>query len=188
MASKAAPWKDSKAKEVLTKDILSGFVPDSMTAKDVYNDTRHGRHLIYAPYDFKNFSTNIRNLRKLLRTQEGLAAECQANLDRELLLYPPSDMDPRGYPRWDKSNAPESLKKDVDAMLAGTLIATPSQLHASNPEYSVFPLKVFINHINQEKKSRCQSSYWINFKHDQEEKKRLQREQRQERRQNKSSR
>jgi hypothetical protein len=35
MASNAAPLKDSKAKEVLSKDILSGFVPDSMTEKEV---------------------------------------------------------------------------------------------------------------------------------------------------------
>jgi hypothetical protein len=46
MASNAAPWKDSKAKEVLSKLIISGFVPDSMTAKEVYNDTRDGRHLL----------------------------------------------------------------------------------------------------------------------------------------------
>jgi hypothetical protein len=181
MASNAAPWKDSEAKGVLTRDILSGFVPDSMTPKEVYNDTRDGRNLLYAAYDFKNFSTNLRNLRKLLRTQHVLATECQANLDRELLLYPPTEMDARGYPRWDKSNASASLKRDVDAILAGSLTATTSQLYASNPEYRVFPLKVFIDHVNQEKKSRRQSAYWINFKHEQEQKKRQQRQQRQQR-------
>jgi hypothetical protein len=177
--SNPVPWKDSKAKDLLAKDILSGFVPDAMTAKEVYNDTREGRHLLYAPYDFKNFVTNLRNLRKLLRTQEVLAVECQANLERELLLYPPSDMDPRGYPRWDRSKAPACLKKDVTEMLAGNLIATPSQLHASNPEYRRFPLKVFIDHINQEKKSRSQSAYWINFKNEQRVKKLQQQQQRQ---------
>jgi hypothetical protein len=186
-AANPTPWKDSKAKDVLMKDILSGFVPDSMTAKEVYNDKRDGRHLLYTAYDFKNFATNLRNLRKLLRTQDVLAAECQANLDRELLLYPPSDADPRGYPRWDKSNASASLKRDIDAMLAGTLTATSSQLYASNPEYRVFPLRVFIDHVNQEKKSRRQSAYWINFKNEQQEKKLLQRQQRQQR-QNHSSR
>lgn len=178
------PWKDSKAKEVLTKDILSGFVPDSMTAKEVYNDAREGRHLHYAPYDYKNFVTNLRNLRKLLRTQEVLAIECQSNLDRELFLYPPSDLDPRGYPRWDRSNAPACLKKDVDDMIAGKLTATPSQIHAANPVYRLFPLKVFIDHINQEKKSRQQSSYWVNFKKDQQQKKM----QKQQHRQNKATR
>ena len=180
------PWKDSEAKKVLSNDIATGFVTDGMAAKEVYNDKRQDRFLLYAPYDYKNFVTNLRNLRKLLRTQEVLAVECQANLERELILYPPSSMDPRGYPRWDRTNAPACLKRDVDAMLAGRLHATASQLHASNPEYSVFPLKVFIDHINQEKKSRRQSAYWINFKNEQEEKKRQQRQQRQQR-QNKSS-
>jgi hypothetical protein len=64
-------------------------------------------------------------------------------------------------------------------MLAGTLTATSSQLYASNPEYRVFPLKVFIDNVNQEKKSRRQSAYWITFKNEQQEKKLLQQQQRQ---------
>ena len=42
------PWKDSVAKETLTKGILDGFVTDTMTAKDVYTDAQQNRTALYA--------------------------------------------------------------------------------------------------------------------------------------------
>jgi hypothetical protein len=61
-------------------------------------------------------------------------------------------MHPRGYPRWNNSRARASLKKDVDAILAGTLERkNPAAMHASRAEYLLLPLTVFRNHFYKEK-------------------------------------
>jgi hypothetical protein len=155
------PWKNSEAKKTLQKDIIDGFVPSSWSAKEVYNDARGGRKALYAPYDFKNFSTNLRNLRKSISELQGLAIEDGVALERQLLLYPPSNVDPRGYPRWDNSQAKASLEKDVDEILAGTLERKkPAVMHASREEYLLFPLTVFRNHFYKEISDRNESTYW----------------------------
>jgi hypothetical protein len=38
----------------------------------------------------------------------------------------------------------------------------PSVLWETRPEYKVFPLKVFRDHIYQEDRSKTGSSYWMN--------------------------
>jgi hypothetical protein len=155
------PWKDSKAKEVLREDIISGFVPSSMSAKDVYNDEREGRKQLYAPYKLNNFTTNLRNLRKSITTLQRLATEDSAALERELQLYPPAEVDPR----WNGSTAQASLKQDVTAIIAGTLEKTlPRLLHASREEYKLFPLTKFRDHYYKELIGRNESAYWIVWK------------------------
>jgi hypothetical protein len=176
-AEATAPWKDSEAKEVLRKDIISGFVPSSMTAKEVYNDEREGRKELYAPYKFDNFMTNLRNLRKSIATLQKLAAEDSAALERELLLFPDSVMDPRGHPRWNRSRAQASLKEDVTAILSGTLERQKiSIMHASREEYQVFPLTVFRNHFFQELIGRNESAYWIVWKQERKDAKKSKKE------------
>jgi hypothetical protein len=163
------PWKGSAAKKQLTEDIISGFVPYSMAAKAVYEDERDNRKALYAPYDFKHFSTNLRNLRKSIAALQQLADEDSAALERELLLYPPSEMDPRGYPRWNRSKAEASLEQDVTAILDGTRDRPqPKVLHASRPEYLLFPLTVFRDHYYKELIGRNESSYWIIWKQERE--------------------
>lgn len=63
--------------------------------------------------------------------------------------------DSRGYPRWDGSSAQRLLKLDVTA--GAHMIMKPQVLQSTRDEYKPFPLKVFIDHIYQEKKSRLES-------------------------------
>jgi hypothetical protein len=159
------PWKDSKAKTVLREDIISGFVPSSMTAKDIYHDECDGRKALYTLYKFENFTTNLRNLRKTIATLQKLASEDSAALERELLLYPESNMDPRGYPRWNRSKAQSSLEQDVTAIIAGSLEKKlPRTLHMSRAEYMLFPLTVFRDHYYKELIGQNESSLWIIWK------------------------
>jgi hypothetical protein len=172
-----APWQDSKAKKVLREDIISGFVPSSMSAKEVYKDPREGRKELYAPYKFDNFTTNLRNLRKSIATLQKLAAEDSDALERELLLYPEAAMDPRGYPRWNRSKAQASLEQDVTAIIAGTLERPKiSAMHASREEYRVFPLTVFRDHFFKELIGRNESAYWIVWKQERKAEKKSKKE------------
>jgi hypothetical protein len=182
------PWKDSKAKDVLRKDIISGFVPSSMSAKEVYNDEREGRKQLYAPYELNKFTTNLRNLRTSIATLQRLAVEDSAALERELALYPPSDIDPRGYPKWNGSMAQKSLEQDVTAIIAGTLEKKePRVLHASRDEYLIFPLTIFRNHYYKELIGRNESSYWIVWKQEKKQAKLDRQQAKQARKSNKNS-
>jgi hypothetical protein len=159
------PWKDSKAKQILREDIISGFVPGSMSAKDAYNDEREGRKQLYAPYKFENFTNNLRNLRKQITTLQKLADEDSAALIRELQLYPPSEADPRGHPVWNGSKAQASLEQDVTAIIAGMLEKKPPKLlQLSRAEYQLFPLTTFRDHYYKELIGRNESAYWIIWK------------------------
>jgi len=66
-----------------------------------------------------------------------------------------------GRPRWDGSAAQQLLRDD---MAAGALeeLGGPTALRNTRPEYMRFSLKVFTDHINQEKTRKLQKSFWMN--------------------------
>jgi hypothetical protein len=61
----AEGWRNSKAKELLYKDIVSGEVNEDMEAEIVY-----GMKVEYQQYPLKNFRTNLRNLIKVVRKHQ----------------------------------------------------------------------------------------------------------------------
>jgi hypothetical protein len=71
------------------------------------------------------------------------------------------------YPPWENSEAKRLLRKDVqDNKHKNT---KPKQLWESQPAYMKFERQVFCKHINQEKLSQGQRSYWMHkkkLKHD----------------------
>jgi hypothetical protein len=149
------PWQDSKAKKKLMKDILSGKVPPEWKPMRVFAM----RPELYKPYK-KNFGSNLRRLQKSLKDQQDRANEDDAAVRHDLGLYPQSAMDERGYPRWEGSSAQAFLKEDISAGKHKEL--KPKGLQQTRDEYKQFPLKVFSDHIFQEKDSRLASSYWLN--------------------------
>jgi hypothetical protein len=58
-----------------------------------------------------------------------------------------------------KHIAERLLKIDIDAGKHNTM--KPRELQATRPEYSPYPLKVFRDHVQQERRARCESSYWL---------------------------
>jgi hypothetical protein len=150
----AEKWKDSRAKKKLTKDILSGKVPPEWKPKRVLAT----RSELYKPYE-KNFGNNLRNLRKSLIAQQDRADEDDAAVWHDLNLFPRSNNDPRGYPRWHGSAAQRLLKEDISAGKHIRLL--PREIQKTRDEYKLYPLKVFSDHICQEKTSRHAKSYWL---------------------------
>ena len=151
----AEKWKDSRAKKKLTKDILGGKVPPEWKPRQVLAM----RPELYKPFK-KNFGNNLRNLRKSLIAQQDRADQDDAAVQHDLNLYPRSKDDFHGYPRWDGSAAQRFLKEDINAGKHITLM--PKDLQKTRAEYKLFPLKVFSDHICQEKTSRLAKSYWLN--------------------------
>jgi hypothetical protein len=150
----AEKWKDSRAKKKLTKDILSGKVPPEWKPKQVFAM----RPELYKPYA-KNFGDRLRRLRKTLKTQQDRADEDDAAVRHDLGLYPPTSADVRGYPRWDGSAAQRLLIQDVKEGRNVGIKAKAFQ--QTRQEYMEYPLKVFTDHISQEKRAQLGKSYWL---------------------------
>jgi hypothetical protein len=74
------------------------------------------------------------------------------------------------YPRWGGTIAEDLLKIDIDAGKHETM--KPRELQATRPEYSLYPLKEFRDHVQQERRGRCERSYWLARNREVKEKKR----------------
>ena len=147
-----------KGRVVAVKDIVEGRVTESMKPKEVHTM----RPEYAAPYKSTNFSTNLRNLHAAIKVDQGKAASDAAALEHDRNLHPVAAFTSKGYPRWEGSDAERLLKEDFDAGLDEN--KEPKVLHQTRPEYEGFPLKVFRDHIHQERRSRTGRSYWMNRK------------------------
>jgi hypothetical protein len=150
-----SPWKTSRAKMLLRQDILDGKVVDSLMPKQVF-----GMRPEYEPYGLKNFRSNLKSLRGSIKDNIAKADSDSAALAHDRRIRPLPTQTSKGYPRWDGSDAQRLLKEDTDKGL--TDAHTPSELRLKRPEYQAFPLNIFRDHINQEKRSRVEKAYWLN--------------------------
>jgi len=157
MSEKPSPWKASKVKKHLRDDILAGKVPEMMSAREVFVMRQE-----YKRYAFKNFSTNLRNLRKAIKTGQEKADSDNAALTHDRLIHSVGSETAKGcgYARWEGSDAEWFLKEDVDVRKHKNI--APRDLHKTRPEYQAFPLKVFRDHVHQETHSRLTKAYWMN--------------------------
>ena len=124
-----------------------------MGPADVY-----AMHEEYKQYNYENFRTNLRNLRQSLHRLQGHADADSAALAHDLQVRPPAANNPRGYPRWDGSEAERLLKIDINGCMHSNM--KPHILYQKRKEYQEFPLEVFRDHIYQEIRSRTGSLYW----------------------------
>jgi hypothetical protein len=148
-------WKDSRAKMLLRQDILDGKVTASMKPKQVFEMRAE-----YKPYGIKNFRSNLYSLRSVTKENQQKADSDAAALAHDRCIHPKAVYTPKGYPRWDGSDAQRFLKEDMESCLTNRF--DPSVLRETRPEYKAFPLKVFRDHIYQEVRSKTGSSYWMN--------------------------
>jgi len=151
---KPAPWKTSKAKKQLQTDILSGVVAPDMKPTEIYN--MHDG--IYHPYAYKNFITNLRNLRIALGREQAFASQDAADISHDRELHPAATHNPGGYPRWNGSDAAAFLAEDFANGLTSTM--HPRELRETREEYKQFPLNVFRSHIHQLKRQTVGRTYW----------------------------
>jgi hypothetical protein len=138
-------WKNSEAKELLNSEIISGVVTPDMDSKQVYN--MHPS--LYHQYQFQNFVVNLRNLREVIATNHArMIADCEL-YGHDMAIVPTVGFRSEpGYLPWHRSKAPTLLAEDIAK--GKHKIFSAVQLHASRPEYQVFPLKQFGKFIHQE--------------------------------------
>jgi hypothetical protein len=136
-------WKKSKTKALLVEDILSGAIPNTMHWKDV---------LVLRPeYDAslrRLFASRLKTLRDQINRSKMSADVEEAALAHDRALFPAPTHNYRGEPRWDESQTQFLLKQDVANLVHATL--SPKDFRMTRPEYQLYPLKVFREHIYQE--------------------------------------
>lgn len=147
------PWGKSKAKELLFQDIVAGRADG--TARAIYGSRPE---YAAAQPNFNTFAGNVYRLRKWIAKHQVRADEDAAALAQDVSENPRVLMDPRGYPRWDQSEAFGLLKQDIADGKHDEM--APQQLQQTRDEYKDFPLEVFRNHIHQELRAIREKAYW----------------------------
>lgn len=161
-------WQHSLAKKILEKDLIDGLigtVEDGLPPSDVYL-----MHTEYTEFEYKNFVSNLYNLRKKHEDLLTRAKEDAEALAHDLALGLRVHTKP--YPCWQGSVAERLLQKDIDE---GKLLnMKPAELLKSRVEYNPwiqYP-KVFRDHIQQELRARKERPYWMARRKEKQEAKR----------------
>lgn len=164
------PWEKSRAKELLTKDILEDIIPLVHNADEWPYQLIFEQRAEYAEYGFRLFPNRVRSLREQLTKITGRAKDDTAAYEKYKANHAASAKTCRGYLEWEGSEAQRLLGLDLDAGKykgypqhnnddsdGGGNAApgmTPKELWLTQSSYREFPLKVFRDHIAQEIKTR----------------------------------
>lgn len=153
----AEPWKTSVAKKLLREDIERNFVTNDVPAKTVYD-----MRIEYSAYEFKNFKTNLKNLRAAIaRNRLAAVHNMMARESFEMRNRITNSVNST-LPVWHKTEAPKLLAIDVANGLHETM--KPRALWKSRVAYMQFDAKKFNNHLYSFVKNSKARAYWMNKK------------------------
>ncbi|EJK43945.1 hypothetical protein THAOC_37563, partial [Thalassiosira oceanica] len=147
-ARKVVKWKDSKARQLLSKLINNDeSLIHGQQAKDVYESED-----LFQDYPFKKFEGYFISMVASAAANRKQAQIDNAIISKELAKFPRKPSTIRGYPYWDTSPAAPLLRQDVKSGKSREL--TPKDLRLTRKEYQVYPLDVFRDHIYQERRKQ----------------------------------
>lgn len=155
--TKKYKWRNSTEKEQLTKDLLDGTIPltagvrEAQRARPEYQDMG------------EIFVSRFRSLKGQIKEQLKEAEPDYLAYQRDRVIYPVQDTLPNGVPRWQGSEGERLLAEDlrVDSGLGGK---QPMEIWQSRPEYQVFSLKVFRDHIYQMRAKGKRRAFYLHLK------------------------
>ena len=124
-----------------------------MAPEAVYN--MHNR--AYHCFVFQVFKVNLKNLREAIKKKLEEVKDDETTLFNSLQQKTViAVMQP--YPEWNQSTAQTLLVQDIESGAAD--ISEPALLRQTRPEYMVYPLRVFRDHIYKEKTKKLSRAYW----------------------------
>lgn len=104
-----SPWRNSKAKQQLYDDILSGRTREAKSSTEVYYS-----RALYQRYDLKNFQTNYRNLKKMIESRRKVAETGRKAYDHDLpIILNRRAENPSGRFYYSGSDVQQQLREDV---------------------------------------------------------------------------
>lgn len=153
-----ADWKTSKAKLLVSQDIIDGLIPveGAFDVEELFN-AYYKNHEFFAnfPFDKTRYNDRINRLRKAIGNLRHWSIADDAALKADRQIYPANSKNVRGQIRWVGSEAERLLKLDIDAEVHLQPGYAPRKLHkADHGQYLLFSLTTFRKHIKQELTSR----------------------------------
>jgi hypothetical protein len=117
---------------------------------------------LYLQYDWTLFKNNYRNLRSSILTKRNAVKFDQEAFEKEQAAFPRNQLTKRGNPFWDTSDAKRILLVELKDDNIGPIISNmkPKEVHERHPEYKLFDLDVFRNHLYHEKSNLKQNVFW----------------------------
>lgn len=153
-------WADSHAKNLLVAGLAAGTIPltsQEMPPKDVYE-----LHAEFKQFQYSNFRTNLNNLRKSFIERRRRSEFDESALKSDRAIVQRRTQTHRDYPFWPEADASKLL--EIDLKQGQHLHMKPALLYMTRPEYQLFPLDVFRDHIHQELRNQRERSYWLHKK------------------------
>lgn len=143
-------WQDSKTKEQLVADLVSGHVPldkKDMKPEAVYNLA--DQYVLFHEFPYQQFRTNLNRLWKTHLSLFSYAASDLEALTRDRTLHPKKTIDKNGKLIWDESEAQHILQQDRKDKLHEEM--SKEKLYASRLAYQHFNKQKFLQHMDQER-------------------------------------
>eukprot|EP00804_Cyclotella_cryptica_P014118 CCRYP_005574-RA/>CCRYP_005574-RA protein AED:0.07 eAED:-0.00 QI:0/-1/0/1/-1/1/1/0/233 len=129
-------WQNSQAKKDLKKALLDpNHVFHRMTADAIHNsDEKYKQYPLFPEY--------LAQMKERVAEEKRQAKDDDRRAEEHNFHFPRSEINKRGYPYWDLSEAKQWLEVDVANGLHKKM--TPKELRAKRPHvYAPFPPKVF---------------------------------------------
>ena len=155
-------WHKSKAKELLTHDLLNRRFPMEPTIDDTEQIFQsRPEYKLYEKY----FKENLKKLRAAISKRKMYAAIDNEALTHDRRIHPKATHNVNGRPRWEGSDGERLLKEAIDQGIVDKPGFKPKSLYESRDEWcKVFTLKEFRDHIYQEQRTRKFLRFWVDFK------------------------
>ena len=157
-----AKWRESRAKSLLVEGLTVGTIP--LTSKEMMPKVVYTMHEEFKSFKYTNFRTNLNNLRKdfIERKQRSVFDENALKNDRQIVQR--GTQTQRGYPFWPQADASKLLASDLKEGRRAASSIEATSLYTTWPEYQVFPIAVFRDHVHQELRSQRERPYWLHKK------------------------
>ena len=147
------PWKNSKAKQLLYKDIMDGRVPlqaktadgkSTMSLSEIYNLRPEFKEYLYT-----KFSSRLSSLRKTIADNNRRAELDQEAFDNYVEHTEVASFSSKGYIQWQGSDAQKLCQEDIESSFHKSM--SRLDLYGSREEYYTnFPLDAFRDKVRQE--------------------------------------
>ena len=151
-------WDDNHpVRQKLMDDVRQSKIPDDMDARAAWKLREE-----YESIPFDLWKDCLKGMRAIVKKKREAAADDEAALRRDRLVYPKSTINLMDKPEWDGSEAQICLEHDLDDDLHKEM--SPQELWQSRLQYQEFELDVFRGHIYQELHTRKWRNQWVNGK------------------------
>lgn len=160
-------WQYSQAKKDLKKALLDpNHIFHRMTPDAIHqSDEKYKQYPLFREY--------LAEMKKRVAAEKEQAKDDDLRAEEHNLHFPRSEINKRGYPHWDLSDAKQWLEVDVANGLHENMM--PQELQAKRPHvYGRFPPKVFSKRVHAEVAKQKAAGFWADKRNKKAMKKYLQ--------------